>query len=55
MGMACSMNEEEENMQKLLVGKSKGKKPLEDQDIGVWIILRCILERLEGLVWTGSI
>jgi hypothetical protein len=29
----------------LLVGKSEGERPIEDQDIGGWIILKCIIER----------
>jgi hypothetical protein len=28
---------------------------LEDQDIGGWIILKWILERQDGVVWTGLI
>jgi hypothetical protein len=28
---------------------------LEDQDIGEWILLRWILERKDGVVWTGLI
>jgi hypothetical protein len=27
----------------------------EDQDIGGWIILRCILERWDGVMWTGLV
>jgi hypothetical protein len=36
---------EKRNVHRLLVGKPKRKRPLEDQDIGGWIILGWILER----------
>jgi hypothetical protein len=29
----------------ILVGKSEGRRPLEDQDVGGWTILKLILER----------
>jgi hypothetical protein len=40
-------------MHRLLVGKSEGKIPLENQDVGGWIILRRILESYDGMVLTG--
>jgi hypothetical protein len=33
------------NAYRILVGKPEGKRPLENQDVGQWIILRWILER----------
>jgi hypothetical protein len=27
----------------------------EDKDVGGWIILGCILERWDGVVWTGLV
>jgi hypothetical protein len=36
---ACSWNEEKRNAYRLFVGKPKGRRPLEDQDVGGWIIL----------------
>jgi hypothetical protein len=40
------MNREKMNAYRILVGKPGGKGPLEDQDIGVWTILRWILDRM---------
>jgi hypothetical protein len=28
------------NLYRILVGKAEGKRPLEDQDVGGWIILK---------------
>jgi hypothetical protein len=39
----------------ILVGKPEGKRPLEDKDVGGWIILKFILEIWGGEVWTGFI
>jgi hypothetical protein len=39
----------------LLLGKPEGKRPLEDQDVGGWIILGRILERWDGVMWTGLV
>jgi hypothetical protein len=50
MGRACSTNGEQEECIQDTDGKAGG----EDQDIGGWIILKCILERYDGVVWTGS-
>jgi hypothetical protein len=38
-----------------LVGEPEGKRPLEDQDVGGWIVLKWILERQDGMVWTELI
>jgi hypothetical protein len=51
MGGACSTNGANRNAYRILVGKPEGKRPLG----------RCvdnnklILERYDGMVWTGSI
>jgi hypothetical protein len=37
------------------VGKPDGKNHWEDLDVGGRIILRWILERKDGVVWTGLI
>jgi hypothetical protein len=36
---------ETSNAYRILVGKPKGKRPLEGQDVGGWTILKWILER----------
>jgi hypothetical protein len=36
-------------------GKPEGKRPLGRQDVGGWIILRRILERWDGAMWTGLV
>jgi hypothetical protein len=46
---------EERNAYRILVGKPEGKYHWEDQDVGGWTILKWILERHDGVVWTGSI
>jgi hypothetical protein len=43
------------NAYRLLVGKPEGKRPVEDQEVGGWIILRWFLERWDGVVWTGLV
>jgi hypothetical protein len=53
MGGPCSTNGEKRNAYRLLVGKPEGKRPLRNQDVGGWIILRGILERWDGVMWTG--
>jgi hypothetical protein len=35
---------------RLFVGKPEGKRPLEDQYLSGWIILRWILERWDGVI-----
>jgi hypothetical protein len=42
---------EKRNAYRLLVGK----RPLGDQDVGGWIILGWILERCDGVMWTGLV
>jgi hypothetical protein len=51
MGRTCSTNGEKRNAYMLLVRKSEGKRPLEDQGVGGWIALRWILEMGEGSVY----
>jgi hypothetical protein len=34
-------------------GSQKEGDHLEDQDVGEWTILKWILERRDGMVWTG--
>jgi hypothetical protein len=46
---------EKRNACRLLVGKPEGKRPLEDQDVGGWIVLGWILERWDGGMWTGLV
>jgi hypothetical protein len=41
---------EKRNVYRLLVGKPEGRRPL-----GGWIILGCILERWDGVMWTGLV
>jgi hypothetical protein len=43
----------EMNTNRILVGKPQGKNHWEDQDAHGWIILKCILERQDGVVWIG--
>jgi hypothetical protein len=46
---------EKRNAYRLLVGKPEGRDHWEDQDVGRWIILGCILERWDGVMWTGLV
>jgi hypothetical protein len=46
---------EKRNAYRILVGKPERKRPLERPRRRGWIILKCILERYDGVVWTGSI
>jgi hypothetical protein len=45
MGRACSTNGEKRNAYRILVGKPEGRRPLEDQNVGGWTILKWILEK----------
>jgi hypothetical protein len=42
-------------MHSVLVGKPEGKNHYKDLDVGGRIILRWILEKQDGVVWTGFI
>jgi hypothetical protein len=55
MGRSCSTNGEKRKAYILLVGKSEGKRPLGRLDVGGWITLRWILERQDGVMWTGLV
>jgi hypothetical protein len=46
---------EKRNAYRILVGKPERKRQLENLDVDGRIILRRILERLDGMVWTGLI
>jgi hypothetical protein len=46
---------EERTVYRILMEKPEGKRPLEDLDIGGKIILKCTLQRYDGVVWTGLI
>jgi hypothetical protein len=39
----------------LIIFKNFVEKFIEDQDVGGWRVLKLILERYDGMVWTGSI
>jgi hypothetical protein len=45
MSRACSTIGEKTNTYTILVGKPERKRPLGNQDIGMWIILKWILEK----------
>jgi hypothetical protein len=40
MDRECSTNGEKMNAYRMLVGKPERKRPLEDQDVGAWTILK---------------
>jgi hypothetical protein len=46
---------EKRNAYRLLLGKPEGKNQWEDQDVDGWIISGCILERWDGVMWTGLV
>jgi hypothetical protein len=37
------------------VGNPEGKRLLEHQDVDRWVIINWILEKQDGMVWTGLI
>jgi hypothetical protein len=47
MGSALAPIGEKRNAYRILVGKPEGKRPLEDQGICGWIILKWILYKME--------
>jgi hypothetical protein len=57
MGRICSMNGGKRNACRILVGKPEGKRSLgrPRHTVDGWTILKWILERYDGMVWTGSI
>jgi hypothetical protein len=50
MGRACSTNGERRNAYRI---SRKEEDHWEDQDVGGWTVLKCILEREDGMVWYG--
>jgi hypothetical protein len=46
---------EKRNAYRLLVGKPEGKRPLGRPRRRWWIILRLILEKLAGVMWSGLV
>jgi hypothetical protein len=55
MDGACSTNGEKRNAYKLLVGKLEGKRPLGRPRRRWVVILGWILERWDGVMWTGLV
>jgi hypothetical protein len=43
------------NAYRTLVGKPEGQRPLGNQEVSGWIILKSIVERYCRVVWTGWI
>jgi hypothetical protein len=43
------------NAYRILVGSQKEGDHSDDQEVGGWTMLKYILERQNGIVWTGSI
>jgi hypothetical protein len=54
MGLACSTNGENRNAYRLLVGKPEGKRQL-GRPRRMWVDNIRILERLDGVMWTGLV
>jgi hypothetical protein len=55
MDGACITNWEENECIQDFVEKARRKDPLVRPDVGVWILLKCISERWDGLARTGLI
>jgi hypothetical protein len=55
MGGPCSTNGEKRNAYRLLVGKPEGKRPLGRPRRRRGIILGWILEKWNGVMWTGLV
>jgi hypothetical protein len=55
MGSACSMNREKMNAYRILVGKPEKKRPLGRARRSWKVLLRWILEKQDGVIWTGFI
>jgi hypothetical protein len=46
---------EKKNAYRLLVESQRERDHKEDQDVGGWIMSGCILERWDGVMWTGLV
>jgi hypothetical protein len=46
---------EKKSAYRLLLGKPEGNRPLGRPRRRWWIILGCILERWDGVMWTGLV
>jgi hypothetical protein len=55
MGGASNMNGVKWTVHRPLVGKSEQRRPRKTKAVGGWVILRWILEREVGVVWTGLV
>jgi hypothetical protein len=52
MGRACGIHGEKKNAYRILVGTSEGKRLLGRLDNGWRIILKWMLQKSDGVVWT---
>jgi hypothetical protein len=55
MGNARSTKGETRSAYRILVEKPEGRRPQGRPRRGGWTILKWIIERYDGMVWTGSI
>jgi hypothetical protein len=55
MGGLCSTNGEKRTAYRLLVGKPEGKRPLGRPRLRWVDNIRWILERWDGMMWTGLV
>jgi hypothetical protein len=46
---------EKRNAHRLIEGGQRERDHQENQDVGGWIIFRSVLERWDGVLWTGLI
>jgi hypothetical protein len=46
MVKACSTNGKKTTAYRIFVGQPEGEDHWEDEDVGGWIILKCILDRM---------
>jgi hypothetical protein len=54
-GEPCSTNWGEGTRIDYWWERQREREHKEDQDVGGWIILGCILERWVGVMWTGKV